>query len=742
MSRIIYILLILYSTGILAQNLDEYKNNYTPISTLGKLPPELSSSAIEKANAALANLDQKKNPEYKIQKDFFQNTIFHEDRLLKTGNVLFNTKINAYINKIADEILKNDTILRNKLSFFVIRENESNAWAFDNGHIYISLDYIATQKTEAQLAMILCHEISHFLNKHNYKRFVKRAEIVKKMNSTYHKDTLWLKERQFYKEQESLADIEGFDLFKKTGYNKNDIAEMFDLMLLCDYSFENTDFDITYFNSGHLIINPKVFYREIKPLHVNEKYDDTWDTHPNTYKRKKTIEDNITKSEPSEGKSFLISESEFYYVRDICRFETIRTDLKNFQLVPAAYHSYCMLKKYPENQFLHKTIGEVLYQMAVYKSYSKLHGGFFDYLHVKDNSKSNANRDSTLGYISQIKKMFTRLNGEDFTLLAINYNYNQFKKSDFKNTKYKTCLDTLFNLLSHVHNFNYKDFFKSEAEYNKRTVYVSDTSTKNRLFVDAIERKSAFVDLMNDKEFKAFFIDTTSTNEFEIKYISKGKTKSINQGLNKNQDILNGNKKHIQYDKNELKKVNKILIQEPHFDKIIYMKYDIESFPIEAHNNSVFFKTELIKELSSNNIKALSLNDSKFDKEDTEKYNDVALINNIISENDEHYEIPSTKVFNSTSDNKIASKYETPYVLQVYLSQDIYDNVAFYIDGSIFIKVVKDLHRIDYCLDLINIETGTTVYRHTFDKAGKLNEAVMKEQIQKDVENIVNMKNQ
>ena len=37
---------------------------------------------------------------------------------------------------------------------------------------------------------------------------------------------------------------------------------------------------------------------------------------------------------------------------------------------------------------------------------------------------------------------------------------------------------------------------------------------------------------------------------------------------------------------------------------------------------------------------------------------------------------------------------------------------------------------------------NSTVYRHTFDAAGKLNETVMKEQIKQDIGNIINIKNQ
>ena len=719
----------------------DFTYNYTPILSQGKLPAELNQTATVLSQNLVNQLSIKDNPEYLIQKLFYTSTTFSEDKLLKYGRVLYNTVVNDYLNKICDLLLKNQPEIRKKIVLYPISINAANAWAYDNGHIYVSLDYIARYTTEAQIAMVLSHEISHSLNKHHYQRFVKRAEVIKKLNSNQHKDTIWKKERDFYKMQESQADMEGFELLKNSGYSTSSIPAQFDLMLLSDFSFENITFETNYFNSGHFTINPRVFYKEIKPIRIESNYDDTWDTHPNIYKRKKAIEENITSTKPPAGKDFLVGESEFNFIRDVCRFETIIANVQDFDLTSAVYHSFCLLKKYPKNAFLQNTISNSLYQLAVYKSYKKLYAGFYDYMHVKDDYKSNANRDSTMGHISQLKKLFNRLDGEDLVLLAITNNYKAYKANNYSEISYKAKLDTLFDVLRNIHNFNYKDFYKNEQEYNKRTIYVSDTSTKNRNFVDAIERKSAFVDYMPDKQFVSFFKDTISSNEFGIKYIAKGRMKNPNLSKSKRNESEIEDRKHVQFNKKELVLLTKVLIQEPRFNKMFHKKYNIESFPIEAATKGSYFKTELLKELNKVQISAIPLNDAEFQETDIDKYNDISLINRIMDESSEHFETPSVGVFSAKSNGKIIAKYNTPYVLRITLSEDIYDDVAFYFYGYHGSgKIVKDLSYIDYTFTIINIESGQTVYSRKISASRTVNEKEMRELIQEELQNINSLK--
>lgn len=714
-----YLIIFLLVFCLFNYNFGQYNfaKNYKPITSNSPLPEELNRTGLEKATEKINSIDPK-NKEKKVLENFYLNTIIDEDLQMKNGEVLYNTLINDYIEKIADVILKDDPELRKKLSFYPIKSNDSNAWEHDNGHIYISLDYIARFKTEAQIAEVLCHEISHYKNQHHYKMYLKKAEILKKMKRALNKDTLQREEQYFYRTQESTADLEGFELLKKSEYNLNDIPESFDIMLLSEYSFENIPFDISYFNQKEFIINPKIFFKEIKPIHVDANYDDTWDTHPNVYKRKKAIEDELKKDPKPAGKDFIVSQKTFELVRTICRFETALCDVSDGDSPSAVYHAYCLLKQYPENETLKKLIINCLYKMAVRNSYSSLYSGFFNFLGIHDNMKSNINRDSTMGYISQVKRMFKRLSGEDFTLLAINCTYKNFKETGYSDSESKTKLDTLFNILSNIHNFNYKDF--NHALPNQQNDEgKKDQYAYQRNLVDAIDRKNAFVPFMRDSMFLSFFHDTISTNEFEIKYISKGRTgqkKELKEGINAS-DI-----KNTIVDYKEVKQVLNILVTRPYFTKIKYKKDEIVHFYEDAITDGNYFLENVTSKFMDYGFRMVLLDDYIFDKQDFEKYEMNSKINLIFSEAQGNYKSPHVGSYLSRFINDCKEKFGTPYVMQIFLTESIYDNVEYSINGFYF---TKDVTTYDYTFEIINVCTGNIVYNRSLEKNGVIDQQLL-----------------
>ena len=88
------------------------------------------------------------------------------DRILSNGVVFYGNKINKYVEKVADELLKDNLTLRKELSFYIVKTSEINAFATDRGEIFITIGLLAQIENEAQLAFVLSHEIIHYKNKH------------------------------------------------------------------------------------------------------------------------------------------------------------------------------------------------------------------------------------------------------------------------------------------------------------------------------------------------------------------------------------------------------------------------------------------------------------------------------------------------------------------------------------------------------------------------------------------------
>ena len=78
--------------------------------------------------------------------------------------------MNEYINDLGNQLVKNANDVNYKFRFFVIDNNELNAFAFFGGHVGIHSGLITTAANESELASVLAHEISHVTQRHLARR--------------------------------------------------------------------------------------------------------------------------------------------------------------------------------------------------------------------------------------------------------------------------------------------------------------------------------------------------------------------------------------------------------------------------------------------------------------------------------------------------------------------------------------------------------------------------------------------
>jgi predicted Zn-dependent protease len=75
-----------------------------------------------------------------------------------------------YINQLGNKLVKNADNVSYPFEFFLVNNNELNAFAFFGGHIGIHSGLITTANTESELASVLAHEISHVTQRHLARR--------------------------------------------------------------------------------------------------------------------------------------------------------------------------------------------------------------------------------------------------------------------------------------------------------------------------------------------------------------------------------------------------------------------------------------------------------------------------------------------------------------------------------------------------------------------------------------------
>ena len=97
--------------------------------------------------------------EKKLGKEFY-------DKLEKHDVLVRNQRINAYINKLGNNLLSHNRNAPFEFHFSVIKSSAINAFATPGGYIYVNAGLITLVGTESELAGVLAHEIAHVNARH------------------------------------------------------------------------------------------------------------------------------------------------------------------------------------------------------------------------------------------------------------------------------------------------------------------------------------------------------------------------------------------------------------------------------------------------------------------------------------------------------------------------------------------------------------------------------------------------
>ncbi len=80
--------------------------------------------------------------------------------------LLSDPVLDEYINHLGNHMVKNAKDVNYSFKFFLIRNDDLNAFAFFGGHIGVHTGLITTADNESELASVIAHEISHVTQRH------------------------------------------------------------------------------------------------------------------------------------------------------------------------------------------------------------------------------------------------------------------------------------------------------------------------------------------------------------------------------------------------------------------------------------------------------------------------------------------------------------------------------------------------------------------------------------------------
>jgi len=633
MKNLLYILILISSLAAYTQN--DYFTDYKVLQAEGEMPDDFAKLTFEKViderHEQIEGLSKKRS------RDFIKGIHYGIDEILKSGRVLYGDPISKYVEKVGAKITANQPELAN-IRFYTLRSNVVNAFSTKQGIIFVTEGLVAQVANEAQLAFVLAHEIAHYMENHVIQGYKENIELAK--SRTNHESKI--KSLSTYsKEKEYEADGVGVELYHKAGYSKNELLDVYDVLTYSYLPFDLKAIPKNYWNSDHLVIPESFFSDETPVISVEKDYDDSKSSHPNIKSRSEQVVDIVESINNWKENVFLVSEEEFYHVRNIARFESIRNDLLNFRYGDALYSIFLLEQDFPDNIYLNRTKAQAWAGLLAFKiegrysnitiSPSKVQGD----PHRLHNllKKLNKKQLITVAFrqIVDIKNQFP----EDEEVDAI-YKYSieqlakesQFKLSDYSELSFKQA---------------YEEFQRSLEELNTK---LSDTtevvenapeekelSKYEKIKLNKTEKTKATSteDKFNEEEFHIYALSDVVKSEIFNSLYNEVKDR-LKKEKSKEEEIQNlSYSERAKIKKQEKEEAlmlgtNEIILLEPRAMKVKGNNIDVE----KSEKLEIDLREVVERFNGNNNVSVYKVGTLEYKAHGTYMYNQKAtLINNL-----------------------------------------------------------------------------------------------------------------
>lgn len=611
-------------------------HHYQTLQSSGKIPDDFTGLSSEKYMADKQQIDENSKREDKQSEDqFFLESNFLMDEVLHSGRVIFGDPVTQYLNAVKDSLVKDDPELKNKIRIYTFRSTDVNAFTANNGVVLVTTGLIAQLENEAQLAFILSHEFTHYTRHHALTEYVEDREMLRGSGIYKNLDPndIELREFQYSKDLENQADSLGAVRYKKSGYSPKAVERVFDVLLYSYLPFDEVDFNKNFFNDSSYHLPGEYFLDQPAPITAIEDYDDEKSTHPNIKRRRAAMIEAMKTDADSDKKYFMLTEATFKNIRQMCRYENSLLYLNETKFENAFYNTFLLLQDDPDNLFLKKEMARTLYAVSIYKNENEIPVNQEYYKNIE-------------GASQEIFYLFNKIPKKEFNVLALRFAWMVYKSDPEDETVLGMC-QQLAEGLKDTHDLRLSDFknafaattdtLKKQEPVKSNSKYDKIKSSEGIKNSDVAYWRFAYVRFMNDESFQALFNDRKK---------AKGEATSGSAGnKSKNDEFALG--------------IDKTVIVNP-----LYMKVDETSrVPVKyiaAEALRIDLRDKIMQCADLLKIHVDYLESKTFEEKDVDAFNDVAVLNNWISEELDHEGVP---VINSNNEamQKLVGKYKTDY---------------------------------------------------------------------------------
>ena len=158
--------------------------------------------------------------------------------LAKSGRVLDDPALTAYVQRVADRLFPE---FKGHIHVHILKAQSLNAFALPNGDIYLNEGILARFRNESQLAALLGHEGTHFVNRHSFQELehVKSTAALGTVLAVVGTPVVGLAANVlamssvtgYSRDLEAEADAQGYKRLVAAGYDPREAPKLFKLMM-------------------------------------------------------------------------------------------------------------------------------------------------------------------------------------------------------------------------------------------------------------------------------------------------------------------------------------------------------------------------------------------------------------------------------------------------------------------------------------------------------------------------------
>lgn len=627
-------------------------DNYKPIKAAGKIPSDftvMSSEAYEEASTQINQKDKKFDR--KTQKKFHLVNSFNLHELVYSGKLVYNDILSNYVSKVLDEVLKKNPKLRSQLRVYVVKSPYVNAFATNNGMILINEGLLAQLETEAQLAFILSHEVTHFTKKHVINQYVQNEKIRRgKTEERFKKSNEQLFAiNKYSKETEKEADEVGLELYKESQYDYTQVDGVFDVLEYSYLPFDEVAYSKSFLESDKYNFPPKYYPDSLKKLPVDDDDDDSHSTHPSISKRRAYVSKSLNNLKNDGRKGFLVvSKEDFLKIRKVARYELVDEYIQNSSYAEALYCIYLLQKENPNSKYLETSKAKCVYAIAKYKNANQYSSISTDYSDVFGESQT-------------LHHLLKDIPENEFNVYALKYLWDQKNKYRGDTLLAIMCKDLIKDMSLH----HYKDLNTFQKEYAKPKDPAADTAVNTAANSKYDKVKKRINTESGDKNyFEYAFVENFKDAKFEPyykKYSSEAQSESQRK---KSEEYKKSHKKYLKKVKRRgyALGIDKVVLANPFYLNVDERKKDQVRY-LDSEESAQGFLGMLKDNAQLSGLNLECLDDIDVRSASTDKYNSFVQINDWFSEKsrENKYDVDLVDL-NKEETDAFIKKYGTKYV--------------------------------------------------------------------------------